>query len=142
MSIQDIPQYTARNSERWQHDHGKANKYLSSPVRDQLIDDRQARIRKAVALRQCYWLNRDCDVAFTGTAFERGCHRILSQALTVRSAESLEALFERDRKLSGLIEGARAFDAINLWQYDQLQRLRCNAFDLRYQELMKCRPPL
>lgn len=127
---------TARNSERWQlPDHGKAAKYIPGRADIQRTEDRQQRINKARALRQTYWLERDCDFAFNGTPYERGCHRILREAMGVRSAENLEVLFTRDRKLSGLIEGARAFESITLRQYDLLGRLRLNAFDLRYKEL-------
>lgn len=132
---------TARNSERFTNrpapSHGAAAKYVPGAAVVARIDNRQAAIRKARALRESYRLERHIDVMFSGSVFDRGCQRILEQMLTVREAENIDALFMRDRILAGLIEGAWVFESITRDAYGRLCDLRNNAFDLRYKELAK-----
>ena len=63
--------------------------------------------------------------------------RILEQLLTVREAENIDVLYLRDRVLTGLIDGAWAFEAITKEAYGRLRDLHSNAFDLRHKELMQ-----
>lgn len=134
--MNSIPDYTARNAERWQsRDYGNAQKYLN-PGEAARQANRQARIVKAIALRAAYRLERSCRVGFAGTPFQRGVHRILDQLLSIRDAENLEALIIRDRQLDGIIEGAHAFESLNLQQVSMLLKLRENAFNHRQGELM------
>ncbi|HZX51528.1 MAG TPA: hypothetical protein VFE95_05870 [Pseudomonas sp.] len=132
---------TARNSERFVNrsapDYGRADKYVPGAHLTARKEDRQAALRKAAALRQAFRLERHCDIAFRGNAFDRGCLRILEQLLTVREAENIDVLYLRDRVLTGLIDGAWAFESITKEAYGRLRDLHSNAFDLRHKELMQ-----
>lgn len=132
---------TARNSERFVNRHvpeyGRAEKYVPGAHITARKEDRQAALRKAAALRHAFRLERHCDIAFSGNAFDRGCLRILEQLLTVREAENIDVLYLRDRVLTGLIDGAWAFEAITKEAYGRLRDLHSNAFDLRHKELIQ-----
>lgn len=129
---------TARNSERWMPPkHGAAAKYIPGQAAETRQVDRQEAIRKAIALRAAYRLERDCDIAFTGSPYQRGIQQVLFQLYSIREAESIDALIVRDRHLSGMAEGAYAFRALPLAEMDKINTLRQNAFALRLKELQK-----
>lgn len=131
---------TARNSERFvtrpAPNYGRAEKYVPGEHLTARNEDRQAALRKAAALRQAFRIEQHCKISFSGNAFDRGCLRILEQLLTVREAENIDVLYLRDRVLTGLIDGAWAFEAITKEAYGRLRDLHSNAFDLRHKELM------
>lgn len=130
--------YTARNSRR-PIEHAPLREFIAPVVPDRQAiraGERLSAIRKAAALRAAYRLERDCDVAFSGTPYERGIQHMLSRLHSIREAENIDMLFIYDRHVGGMIDGAYWFSAITLGASDKLRALRRNAFERRRQELM------
>lgn len=135
--MSDLPQYTARNSRRWDT---SANLPPPGPQfipehRIAAQADRQKRIQHAVALRFAYRLEQDAKHAFERTSYQRGIQALLWRLYAIREAENLEVLLVNDRQLAGMIEGARAFAAVDLREVDLLRTLRESAFTYRLKEL-------
>lgn len=133
---------TARNSERFvnfdrQAKYGRPDRYIPGFREKERAEDRQTVLRKAAALRHALRLEQHCKIAFSGDPWQRGCLRMLEQLLSVREAENLEVLYLRDRALSNMVEGVRAFEAISKEQCAALRNLQANAFDMRIKELTK-----
>lgn len=136
MSVESIPDFTARNT--WQASHGrpeqvKVDRYLKGSI---TTDNKKFEaIKKGRALREAMRMVRHASLEFDGTPWQRGCIRLLDQLLSVRDAPNIDLLFIRNDIAVGMIEGATSFGVITLKQCHALRDLRANAYQSRLFEL-------
>jgi hypothetical protein len=136
MSVESIPDFTARNT--WQASHNrpeqaKVDRYLKGSITTD--NTKVEAIKKGRALREAMRMVRHANVEFDGTPWQRGCIRLLDQLIAVRDAPNAELLFARNDIAVGMIEGAASFGSITLQQCYALRDLRANAYQSRLAEL-------
>lgn len=135
--MNDHPGYTARNSNRWQDEVRKAQRYLN-PAKSlpQAAVDRAQVLRKALALRHSHRITAGIRVLNGGTREQQILHDFLMRLHGVREAENVERLIDRDRVLSGYIAGLIEG---RIFSHDEAIRaisLRVSAFGARRVELL------
>lgn len=135
MSTELHAPYTARNSERWQ---SKPPPPAGISKAARITKEREERRKAAQSALAAVLIARQMERAKidrSGTPMERGMLMLHSQILTIREAYNMDALYQRDWTMRGMLEAARAFRTLEPGEIEQLRQMQREAFDERLVQL-------
>lgn len=135
MSTELHAPYTARNSERWQlKPSSPAGISLAARITREREERRKA-AQAALAAVQIARHQERVEIERTGTPMERGMLMLDSQITNIREAHNMDALYQRDWTMRGMLEAARAFRALEPEEIERFRQMQRDAFDMRLVQL-------